>query len=327
MDALRYVFVTCVVGSLWSGTGHAQQPALSGVYAREGAALAILEGNEQTLIQYEATFPQGQSTGACECTFSVREKKGTGTWILASVQPEKTWTLGLEFGRLRLKGPGTGCCGAGWKGQDSFSRPFTQALTACKVKTRRVRLQPLEGAAGSGPAVPVGTEVQVFASSPPPELVPARFVQGAEVLVGLVPSSALECPEEKREALAEVKALAGRWVQVRSEGKGFVLEKFCDSATPSVMLKSDGALVVDFGQESVEGRVTAAKPGDSGASTLEVAYEGGSRETLQWMVVDAKRSVVRVKGGTDYFKQGELYVRDSARKGIPVRAEPCDEAE
>ncbi|QSQ16422.1 hypothetical protein [Myxococcus landrumensis] len=327
MNALRYVFVTCVVGSLWSSTSTAQQPSLSGVYTREGAALAVLEGDEQTLIQYESTFPQGQSTGACECTFSVRQKKSPGTWVLASVQPERIWTLNLESGRLRLKGPGAGCCGAGWKGQDSFSRPSTQALTVCKAKGTRVRLQPLEGAAGSGPSVAAGEEVQVFASVPPPDLVPARVVQGGAALVGLMRYSDLACPEQGREAGADVKWLAGRWIQVRTEGKGYVIEKYCDSATPSVLLKADGALVVDFGQESVEGTVTAVKPGAAGASSLEVAYEGGTHETLEWTVVDAKRNVVRLKGGTDYFRQGELYVRDNARKGIPVRAEACDESE
>ncbi|NTX35641.1 hypothetical protein HUA78_14430 [Myxococcus sp. CA033] len=332
MNALRYGRAAGASLCLWATLAAAQQQALTGVYAREGGTLAVLEGDNQTLVQYTSTFPQGQGMGECDCTLAVR-KKSVKDWTLSTFQPGGTWTLGLESERLVLKGPGTGCCGAGWSGQDGFSRSSSTALTTCKVKAAQAALKTVDGANG-GAALASGDAVQVFAESPPPDVVPVRVVQGKQVRVGQLAYSELDCPVHAGgEASAasgamDVKALVGRWVQVHRKGKGYVIDQPCGSAIPAVTVKSDGALEVDFGQDSLEGKLTAVKAGAAaGASTLEVAYAGGSRETLQWTVADAKRNVVRLQGGQDFFRKGELYVRDDARKGIPVRAEACDEFE
>ncbi|MFY2561559.1 hypothetical protein ACN469_28425 [Corallococcus terminator] len=330
MNALRYGLVTGTSLCLWATLAAAQQQPLSGVYAREGGTLAVLEGDNQTLVQYESIFPQGQGMGDCECTLAVR-KKSAKAWTLSPFQPGGTWTLGLESERLVLKGPGTGCCGAGWSGQDSFTRASSSALLECKVKAARTALKTADGANGAV-SLASGDAVQVYAVSPPPDVVPVRVVRGQQVLVGQLPYLDLDCPLREAGAASasaegvDVKALVGRWVQVHRKGKGYVIDQPCGSAIPAVTVKADGAMEVDFGQDSLEGKLAAVKAGEAGVSTLEVVY-AGSRETLQWSVVDAKRNVVRLQGGQDFFRKGELYVRDDARKGIPVRTEACDEFE
>ncbi|MCP3161433.1 hypothetical protein [Myxococcus qinghaiensis] len=329
MNALRYGLVTGASLCLWATLAAAQPQALSGVYAREGGTLVVLEGDNQTLVQYESTFPQGSGMGECECTLSVR-KKSAKDWTLSTFQPGGTWTLSLESERLVLKGPGTGCCGAGWSGQDAFTRTASSALLACKVKAAQASLKTVDGS-NQATTVASGDAVQVYAVSPPPDVVPVRVLRGKQTLVGQLRSSDLDCPLPTAGAATasaegvDVKALVGRWVQVRRKGKGYMIEEWCGANTPSVTLAASGSILVDFGQDEMTGQVKAVKPEARGGSTLQVAFPGGASETLKWTVADAKRNVIHLQGGKDYFREGALYVRDDARKGIPVQAEVCEE--
>lgn len=331
MNALRYGLVTGASLCLWATVAAAQQQSLSGVYAREGGTLAVLEGDNQTLVQYDSTFPQGSGVGECECTLSVR-KKSAKDWTLSTFQPGGTWTLSLESERLVLKGPGRGCCGAGWSGQDGFARTASSPLLACKVKAAQAALKTVDGSS-QATALVAGDSVQAYAVSPPPDVVPVRVLRGRQALVGQLRYSELDCPLPAAGAASasaegvDVKALVGRWVQVRRKGKGYLIEEWCGANTPSVTLAASGSFHVDFGQDDMTGQVKAVKPEAGGGSTLQVAFPGGASETLKWTVADAKRSVIHLQGGKDFFRDGALYVRDDARKGIPVKAEVCEEEE
>ncbi|MBZ4396664.1 hypothetical protein [Myxococcus sp. AS-1-15] len=330
MNALRYGLVTGAALCLWAGLAAAQQQPLTGVYAKQGGTLVVLEGDGQTLVQYESTFPQGQSMGACECTFAVQKKTSPKSWALTTFQSQGKWTLDLEPNKLVLKGPGTDCCGAGWSGQDSFSRPFTRALSACTVKAKEARLQPLDGTR-QGPTVVGGDRVEAHAASPLPDVVPVRVVKGAQAVTGLLPGGELECGTQAAGVDAAssgaLKALAGKWLQVSRKGKGYLIEEWCGANTPSVTVDAAGSILIDFGQDDLTGQVKSVKSEARGGSTLQVAYPSGASETLTWTVTDAKRNVMRVQGGKDYFRAGYFYVRDDARKGIPVKAEVCEEEE
>ena len=103
MNALRYGLVTGAALCLWAGLAAAQQLPLTGVYAKEGATLVVLEGDGQTYVQYDASFPQSGARGTCECSFAVEKKASPTLWELkSSLHRESKWTLGLEADRLVL---------------------------------------------------------------------------------------------------------------------------------------------------------------------------------------------------------------------------------
>ncbi|WP_163865818.1 hypothetical protein [Myxococcus eversor] len=329
MNALRYGLVTGASLCLWAGLAAAQQPPLTGVYAKEGATLVVLEGDGQTYVQYDSNFPSGKGTDACDCTFAVEKKTSPKSWDLTTyIHRESKWTLGLEADRLVLKGQGPGCCGAGWSGQDSFSRASLQALSTCTLKAKEALLRPLDGTR-QGPTLVAGDKVEMHASLPMPYNVPVRVVKGPQVATGLLSANELECSGLQgglEAASAEaMRALAGKWVQVRRKGKGYLIEEWCGSNTPSVTLEASGSILIDYGQDDLLGQVRRVNAEARGGSTLLVAYQRGASETLKWTVTDTKRNVIRLQGGKDFFREGVLYVRDDARKGIPVKAEACEE--
>lgn len=130
------------------------------------------------------------------------------------------------------------------------------------------------------------------------------------------------------QAAVDARPLAGTWIQVEREGKGYVIRQYCDSATPGFKLQPNGEWEMNYGQEDESLKLTALKPGAAGAFTLELTRTGGSKEKVEWTVADAKKGIARLKGGKDsFFRAGVLFVRDDKKAGLPVRREECDEEE
>lgn len=333
-NSLRWSGVLGLCVGLWTLGAGAQQPAAdaSGVYSKEGSELAVLQGDNETLVYYEGTFPQGQSVGTCECSFVVGRKQPS-RWTLKNPDSEAPWTLRLEAQQLVLESQGTpGCCGAGFSGVDTFTRASTQPPLACKVKAPRVYFQGSDAGNPKRKAfVVAGDAVEVYVPGEEPSLVPARFL-GKKSVVGLLPREQLDCGARGSTASApppalDVKSMAGSWLNVRRKGKGYVIEQPCGASTPRFTVAPSGDMELEYGQEGERVKVTTATPAAKGAYTLVLAREGGSTETLAWTVVDAKKEIVRLKGGSGFFQRGELFVRESRKGGIPVQAETCDEFE
>lgn len=313
----------------------AAQPAgdVTGVYRKDGGELAVLQGDKETLLHYSAGFPQGQSVGTCECPLALQRKESATRWALKSTDAADTWTLRLESGELVLEDGSPGCCGAGWPGRDVFARKAMTPLKGCKVKAPRAYFHDSDEKNTQRKAfVVTGDAVQVYVPSPEPDLVPARFVGPKSATVGLLRRDQLDCKAQGSDASAasdavDVKPLAGRWVQVQRKGKGYVIERPCSASTPAFTLEASGAMKAEYGQEDEQLKVTGSKPGAAGAYALEVTDASGARQTLAWTVTDVKKGVVRLKGGTGFFRDGTLFVREDKKGGIPVRAEKCDEYE
>ncbi|MFP2928570.1 hypothetical protein ACLESO_25925 [Pyxidicoccus sp. 3LG] len=309
------------------------QPAgdVTGVYRKDGAELAVLQGDKETLLHYGSSFPQGQSLGTCECPLVLQKKESASRWALKSTDSEDTWTLRMEPVQLVLEDGSPGCCGAGWPGREEFPRSGVTPPRGCKVKAARAYFHDSDAKNTQRKAfVVAGDAVQVYVPPVEPDLVPARYVGPKSATVGLLRREQLDCPPEASGAAAavDVKAIAGRWVQVNRKGKGYVIERPCSASTPAFALQSSGVMEVEYGQEGEELKVSSSKPGGkAGAYTLELTSAGGSRETLEWTVADAKRGIVQLKGGTGFFRDGTLFVREEKKGGLPVRAEKCDEHE
>ncbi|MBZ4415676.1 hypothetical protein [Myxococcus sp. RHSTA-1-4] len=315
----------------WAAVAMAQPAGdVSGIYKKDGGELAVLQGDNETLLYYGAGFTQGQSVGTCECPLVLQKKDSATRWTLKSADSEDTWTLRMEPGRLSLAGGSAGCCGAGWPGEDAFPRQGVTPPRTCKVKAPRAYFHDSNAQNTQRKAfVVAGDSVQAYVPSIEPDLVPARFA-GKRVTVGLLRREQLDCkaPEggaPSASAAVDVKPIAGKWVRVQRKGKGYVLERPCSSETPSFNLQAGGVMDVNYGQEGEQLQVSAAKPGAKGAYSLEVTSSGGSRETLAWTVADAKRGIVLLKGGTGFFREGAHFVRESKMGGIPVRAEKCED--
>ena len=315
--------------------GALAQPAgeVSGVYKKDGGELAFLQGDNETLLYYGAGFPQGESVGTCECALVLQKKDSATRWSLKSAESEDRWVLSLEPSKLSLTtvSGGPECCGAGWGG-DVFPRKGITPVPTCKVKAQRAYFHDSNEKNTQRKAfVVAGDTVQAFVPAVEPDFVPARFA-AKRVTVGLLRREDLDCKAPAGGASAasapvDVKPIAGSWVQVTRKGKGYVIERFCSSTTPSFALQASGVMDMNYGQEDEQLKVTAAKPGAAGAYSLEVTFPSGTRETLAWSVADAKKGIILLKGGTGYFKDGGLYVRDDKKAGIPVRTEKCDEFE
>lgn len=334
-SAVRWSGVLGLSVALWGLGAGARQPAAdaTGVYSKQGGELAILQGDNETLVYYGGTFPQGQSVGTCECSFVVEQKQGASRWALRNPDSEAPWTLLLEPQKLVLESQGVpGCCGAGFSGVDTFSRASTQPPLSCKVKAPRAYFHGSEARNPQRKAfVVAGDAVQVYVPAEEPRLVPARFV-GKKSVVGLLPRDMLECAAQGTTASApppalDVKPMVGAWLNVKRKGRGYVIEQSCGAETPRFSIAPSGDVALEYGQEGARAKVTTATPAAAGAYSLVLTHESGSKETLAWSVVDAKRDIVRLKGGSGFFQRGELFVRESRKGAIPVRAEKCDEFE
>jgi hypothetical protein len=316
----------CVV-SVWTAVAMAQTPVeTSVVYKKDGGELAILEGQNETLVYYGAGFPQGQSVGTCECSLVVQKKDSPTQWTLKGTDSNDTMTLRLDPRKVEVSSVGGGpeCCGAGWGG-DVFQREKLGSLAECKVKAARAYFHDSNETHAQRKAfVVAGDTVQAFVPAIEPEFVPARFVSPKRTTVGLLRREQLDC-QTTAKAREDLKPLAGTWVQVERKGKGYVIKTYCGSNPLAVEIRTNGVMNIDYGQDDQDVEVTAAKPGAAGAYTLEVKWPAAQSESLAWSVVDAKRSIIQLRGGKDYFAKGVLYVRADKKGAIPVQAEKCDE--
>jgi hypothetical protein len=307
----------------------------SGLYTKEGGKLAILQGDNETLVHYQSSFSQGESVGTCECAMVVKSKTAT-RWTLEGpdLEPGKL-SLGLGSGRFVLEGSVPGCCGAGWPGRDEFTRPQTAVpLPSCKVRAPRVYFQASDEAHTQRKAYVVeGDKVEAVIFPTEPDLVPARF-KGKKTTAGLLQRTQLECAEPGAPAAAatpgvkaeQLQPLAGKWVELTKKGKGYVIVKPCGADTRAFTVQPDTArMEIVLGQESTSTQVTKLQPGaGAGAYVLELTLEGGKLEQVEWKVTDAGKGIVSLTS-PDLFARSHTYVRDAKKGAFRVDAEKnCD---
>ncbi|XXF77923.1 hypothetical protein P2318_33460 [Myxococcaceae bacterium GXIMD 01537] len=312
---------------LWgvASVAAAQPASLTGVYDRPGGTLVILQGTNETLLHFTNGTDRGREVGSCECPLVLAGKPQGTRWALRSVDGAEEWTLRLEPERLVLDSGSPGCCGMSSPGIQSFSRGNARAPARCTVRAPRAYFFSADGQGTQRKAYAVaGDSVEAFVPATSPDLVPARTT-GKKATVGLMRREELEC---QGGGSTDVKAVAGRWLNVERQGRGFVILRPCEANTPNISISPSGELEVERGMEGARGKVTGVSPGAAaGAYSLEVEYEGGAREVLAWTVVDAKRDIIRLQGGRDLFREGMLLVRESRKRGIPVKAEKCESEE
>jgi hypothetical protein len=323
--------------ALWLGvspSARAQGPgSATGRYEKDGGELLILEGDEETLVRYEAGFEQGNSVGSCECPLVVKQKSGE-RWTLQGAGSADTWSLKLEPTRLVLEGKTPACCGMGWPGMDTFERSVVRAPSTCRVKAARANFFDSQTASTPRKAyVVAGDTVEVFLSGSEPRRVPARFKGARKTTVGLLEREQLDCPppEAPQAARQPVEArrlqpFAGTWLELTRKGKGFIIFKPCAAHTRSITVRpASGELEVELGQETTVTKVIGLRPGPAGSHALDVMYESGNLETVSWKEVDARKGLVRVKS-PDLFSQGREYVREDKKSAYPLQVEKgCDE--
>jgi hypothetical protein len=58
--------------------------------------LGVIQADNQTLVFYIGTFPQGSSVGICECVLSLQQKKTPSEWTLRSSDASAQWTLRVD---------------------------------------------------------------------------------------------------------------------------------------------------------------------------------------------------------------------------------------
>jgi hypothetical protein len=324
-----------LAGTLAAVAGAQQPGELTGIYAKRGSELAILQGDNESLVYYEATFPQGQSVGTCGCTLVLQQKPSPSQWALLGPEPDEAWVLRIEPKKLVV---GTqqvaSCCGAGWPGADSFSRAGVKPPQSCKVKAPRAHFHAAdEGHTQRKAFVVAGDMVDVYLPPEEPNLVPARFKGSKKSTVGLLKREELDCTSQGAtpgtQAAVNTQALTGTWTQVERVGKGYIIRESCEGGIPHFKLQPNGDWEMSYGQEDELIKVTALQPGSTaGAYTLELTHTGGTKQKVEWTVVDAKQGLVRLKGtGTSYFRSGTLFVRDAQKAGIPIQRDTCDEEE
>ena len=108
------------------------------------------------------------------------------------------------------------------------------------------------------------------------------------------------------------------------QGNGYVILKPCSANNPNFTIKSSGEMTIDYGQEKESFKVTSILPGvQPGTIALEVMRENGSSHDVEWVVVDKKKDIVRLKSDTGFFQQAQFFVREDKQAGIPVKAEAC----
>ncbi|HEX5747477.1 MAG TPA: hypothetical protein VFZ09_14625 [Archangium sp.] len=323
--------------ALWlgaSGSARAQgSGSVTGRYEKDGGELLILEGDNETLVRYEAGFEQGNSVGSCECPLVVKQKSGE-RWTLQGAGSSDTWSLKLEPTRLVLEGKTPACCGMGWPGTDTFERSAVRAPSTCKVKADRANFFDSQSAATPRKAyVVAGDTVEVFLPGSEPRRVPARFKGPRKSTVGLLERAQLDCPQPGAPQAARppveaqrLRPFAGKWLELTRKGRGFVLFKPCAANTRSFTVRpASGELEVELGQETTVTKVVGLRPGPAGSQSLEVMYESGTLETVGWKELDARKGLVSVKS-PELFSQGREYVREDRKSAYPVQVETgCDE--
>ena len=306
---------------------------VTGLYGKEGAELAVLQSDNETLLYYGATFPQGQSVGTCECPLVLQKKDSADRWTLKGADTSDAWTLRIEANKLVLEGKNPQCCGAGWPGAGSFDRAKVKPLPSCKVTAPKAFFHASDAKNTQRKAyVIAGDAVQAYVPGAEPDFVPGRFQGPKAATVGLLKREQINCQAQASNAptppgaSADVKALAGKWIETQREGTRYVIEKHCAARTPSLVIKPDGTLDADYGQEVDPIKITGVKPGSaSGAYTLAITRGEDTHETLEWTVIDSQKGIIQVKGGSDFFKEGELFVRDEKKGALPVKAQKCNE--
>jgi|SRR6218665_289830 len=326
----RMMGITCGVVWGWALAAGAQTAGdPSGVYEKDGAGLVIVQGSNETLVRYEAGFPQGESVGTCDCAFVVGSKSAS-RWTLSGADAEGEWSLRLVPGSIVLEGSGQGCCGAGWPGSDTFSRAAVKPLATCQVKGARVVFHASDAANTARKAyVVAGDKVEAVIPDSEPALVPARF-KGSKVTAGLLERTQLECAAPGGVKAEQLQPFAGTWVSLTKKGKGYVISKPCSAETPSFTLDpSTAQMDIQLGQESTRVQVTKLTPGaGAGAWSLELTGgNGGAREQVEWKVTDAAKGLVTLRG-SQLFAKSRVYVRGDKKSAYPVEAEKgCDEYE
>ncbi|WP_224247956.1 hypothetical protein [Hyalangium gracile] len=170
---------------------------LTGVYETKGGELAVIQASNESFVYYSSSFPQGESVGLCECLLGLREKKSPTEWKLRGTDSPADWTLRIESKKLTLQGDGSGCCGAGWPGADSFARKSPKTPQLCKVKAKRAYFHALDEANTQRKAFVVeGDTVEVYLPATEPALVPARFKGPKKTTAGLLKLEDLDCQEQ-----------------------------------------------------------------------------------------------------------------------------------
>ncbi|WP_244224564.1 hypothetical protein [Corallococcus sicarius] len=313
---------------------------LTGLYSKDGGALAIVEGSNETLIHYSAGFPQGDSVGTCDCALVVQRKTPT-RWTLNVAGEKEPWTLRVEPQRLVLETKAPTCCGAGYPGKDSFTRGTPQPLTICKVKASKAGFFASDAANTPRKTFVVsGDAVEVYLDPVEPDLIPARFQGPQKATAGLIKRADLDCaadtapskaPQTAQAPIAadKLQPFAGTWVELTRKGKGFVILKPCSAQNRSFTVKpATGEVVVQLGQEATTLKVTSLEPGKgAGAWVLGLTSAAGKPEALQWKTADAAKGTVSVTS-PDLFSQSHDYVRQEKQSAFPVKQETgCDEYE
>lgn len=325
---------------LSAGAGAQQAGDFTGLYSKEGGELAVIQGDNETFVYFSAGFPQGQSVGTCECPLALKQKTAS-VWTLQGESAESAWTLKIGPQKLMLEAQHSGCCGMGFPGAGSFARTSLKPLQSCKVKVPRAWFHAMDAQNTQRKAfVVAGDAVQVYVPGFEPDFVPARFVGPKSSTAGQLKLDELDCTASgtsaqgasaSQAAPVDAKALAGKWTQVARAGKGYVIHQYCDADTPFIDIKPGGEVTLGYGQDAEQPKLTALKPGAApGAYTLELLSSDGTKRTLEWTVVDAKKELVRVKSASprpDVFNDGPLYVRDAKKAGIPTKKEKCDYTE
>jgi hypothetical protein len=322
------VMIWAVAGVAW-----AQQPVadLTGVYSKEGASLAILQGDEETLVYYGAGFPQGQSVGTCECNLVLQKKESPERWTLKSKDAQDTWTLRVEDKRLLLEGRAPKCCAMGWPGAGAFNRSDVTPPRSCKVTVERAYFHASDAKSTQRKTfVVAGDAVQAHVPAFEPDFVPGRFAGPKKVTVGQLKLEQLDCGEAEPGAEAnngvELTPYAGKWVRIQRNAKGYFIEKRCSANNPHFTLKPNGDMTIDHGQEEETFKVTGILPGVTpGTIALEVTRmdDPSSSDAVEWVVVDKKKEIVSLKGDRGFFQRAQLFVREDKQAGIPVKAEVC----
>ncbi|WP_309890720.1 hypothetical protein [Archangium sp.] len=312
----------------------AQQPAadLTGVYTKEGASLAILQGDAETLVYYGAGFPQGQSVGTCECALVLQKKEAPDRWTLKSQDANDAWTLRVEEKRLLLEGRAPKCCAVGWPGAGAFNRSDVKPPQSCKVTAERAYFHAPDAKTTQRKTfVVAGDSVQAHVPAFEPDFVSGRFVApNKKVTVGQLKLAQLNCAEAEAGAEAnngvDLTGYTGKWVRVQRKGKGYVIQKPCSANNPNFTLKPNGDMTIDSGQEEESFKVTSILPGvNPGTYALEVTRveDTSSSDDVEWVVVDKKKEIVSLKSDTGFFQKAQLFVREDKQAGIPVKAEAC----